>query len=282
MPPVEGEVAEYATPEYTVFRANERIYPIPMMDNFTAVIIGVEPLEANAAEAADWLAHELSRMEAIEAALGTEEPGTPEEGVFQATAGYRHSVGIAPLSMYFVFRFEPEGRGQRATVTVTGPEGWNQDEVLELGSFAAGVHEELRLAPPVDGDYTITASVGGQRHSVTSTVGTSLRLPAFEDVVVTVLDDAVTVSWSPVAGAKVYQAEFREPAALGATEPRFTLVTSDTSVSFPIARSEIVPEHLPEYSIWLLARSHDVNAATIDYNAQVLESVESHNMTPWW
>ena len=285
----EAEVAEYSTPAHTVFRPNERIYPAPMMANFTAVITSLVPLEANAAEVADWLAHELARIASIEAVLGTDEPGAPE-GVFQATAGYRHLRTTAPLAMYFLFRFEPEGRGQEATVTVTGPDGWGYytpggwetNKPLDLGTFGSGVHEQLAFAPPVDGDYTITASIGGQQHSVTSTVDLSLRLPAFEDVVVTALEDRVTVSWSPVAGAKVYRVEFRDPPAAGGQEPRFAIETHSTTVTFPITRSEIVREWLPEYKIDLLARSHDVNAPNIDYNSQMLESIESFSIPPWF
>lgn len=67
----ETNLASYTSPALTAFRRNERIVPKEMNDNFAALTDGLSALEQNAAELAEWVAHELARMDAVEAAAGS-------------------------------------------------------------------------------------------------------------------------------------------------------------------------------------------------------------------
>lgn len=265
-------VAPYTAPELIEFRRNARTVPGEMNDNFTAVAAALEPLEQNAAEVSSWVAHERARLEAIEAATGGG-PGGPDD-VFRAAVGYRHAGEdhVVVYVMLVLFSYEPESPGERVSVTMTGPPGWNEGKPASLGTHGRGQHEAYLLVEVLSGDYTITATVGGKEYTATSTVDASLRMPDVTGHDVAVDEEGIHLSWNPVAGAVSYQVWYFDHSNEDGL-PRFDLRTRDTSATIPIPRSQIDMYLLNTYSIDHIAKNYAENAAGFDYGTQPIETI---------
>lgn len=289
--PAEAVAAPYTTPELTEFWRNARTVPDEMNDNFTAVVTSLEPVEQNAAELADWIERERVRLELVEAAAGVGDPAEPG-AVFQAAVGYMEpAVGSddAPWILLVLFSFEPESSGARAAVTVTGPPGWNEGNPFELDDgrrYDQGLHLVYGIPRSymLDGEYTITATVGVQAYTVKSTLDASLRFPGIPDDFIYVDDvdeDGIHLDWNPVAGAVSYQVGYSD-----ADAPLENLFeyweTGETSFTIPVPKSEIDETRLDSYGLRVSPRNFDMDpAASVDFSIQPRETIMNFLILPW-
>lgn len=284
--PTEAVVAPYTAPKLTEFWRNTRTVPGEMNDNFAAVITSLESVEQNAAELAAWIVRLRPRLEAVEKAAGVGDPAEPG-AVFQAAVGYHEPAVVSahpPSILLVLFSFVPESPGDVVAVTITGPPGWNQGNPLELEDgrrYEKGLH--LVYGVPrsfmLDGDYTVTATVGGKTHTVKSTLDASLRFPGVPEehnYVHDVDEDGIHLNWNPVAGAVSYQVRY-----LGADAPledvlegRYEYwVTRETSFTIPVPKSEIDETQLDRYHIRVSRRNFDTDpAAGVNFSIQPRET----------
>lgn len=220
--------------------------------------------------------------------------GDPAEpgAVFQAAVGYMEpAVGSddAPWILLVLFSFEPESSGARAAVTVTGPPGWNEGNPFELDDgrrYDQGLHLVYGIPRSymLDGEYTITATVGGQAYTVKSTLDASLRFPGIPDDFIYVDDvdeDGIHLDWNPVAGAVSYQVGYSD-----ADAPLENLFeyweTRETSFTIPVPRSEIDETRLDSYGLRVSPRNFDMDpAASVDFSIQPRETIMNFLILPW-
>lgn len=218
------------------------------------------------------------------------EPGT----VFRAAVGYQEpAVGSdnAPWVLLVLFSFEPESSGARAAVTVTGPPGWNEGNPFELEDgrrYDQGRHLVYGIprghSLMLDGEYTVTATVGGQAYTVKSTLDASLRFPGIPDDFIYVDDvdeDGIHLDWNPVAGAVSYQVRYMDADA-PLENPFEYWETRETSFTIPVPKSEIDETRLGSYDIRVSPRNFDMDpAASVDFSIQPRETIVNFLILPW-
>lgn len=284
--PAEVVVAPYTAPKLTEFWRNTRTVPGEMNDNFAAVITSLEPVEQNATELADWIVRLRSRLEVVEEAAGVGDPAEPG-AVFQAAVGYLEPAVVSvnpPSYLLVLISFEPELPGDVVAVTITGPPGWNQGDPFELadgGRYEEGLHVVYGTPRSymLDGEYTITAKVGGKAYTVKSTLDASLRFPDIPRDSIYVHDvdeDGIHLDWNPVAGAVSYQVRYlgADASLEDVLEDRYEYwVTRETSFTIPVPKSEIDETRLDRYHIRVSPRNFDTDpAASVNFSIQPRET----------
>lgn len=195
-------------------------------------------------------------------------PGTPKP-VLQATVGIHHFEAQAPFGMYALVSLDIEVGAPDVSVSLAGPPGWNSNRPYNMTGFGPGVREVFVPYAPLDGEYSVTATIGDDEHVVTRHVDTSQRLPVITGLAAAVRADGIAVSWNPVPGAAAYVVELRGPGTpIG---PMLVARTQTVGLTLPIARSEIDEGRLGEYQIQVLASTHDPEATVIDYGTQIVK-----------
>ncbi len=143
---------------------------------------------------------------------GSETPDS--KAAFQVAAGTMDYPGGVGLSTLYTFDLE-EGSTGDIEVTVSGPEGWNNDKSLTtISSFnRAGDHWSWRNLisdnegndlPLVTGVYSFETTVNGVPYSANVSVDAQQILPPPTDIAINATDSRVDVTWKPAEGANSY------------------------------------------------------------------------------
>jgi hypothetical protein len=162
-----------------------------------------------------------------------------EPGVTLSVGTYNLQPLSAPQTAFAMYFTVPAAElpSQALTVTITGPEGWNDGQAHRLevapDEVAFGWAWAAHFTPAVSGNYRMSASIGGQTYAAAARLATTLPLPYPDMVTVTSWGaERISAAWSAVPGAKSYHALiYSAPPRLDAAPVSAKLVTG-TSATF--------------------------------------------------
>lgn len=144
------------------------------------------------------------------------DPVAVETGV-ELVAGTYNILDRFNLSAFLYYVVLPPGTVLQAseTFTITGPPGWNDDEVavseIDRALVERGWIVDLDVATPVSGTYTIEVTIDGINYSDEVTLDADSTMPAPTDVMPTAVSTGeVSASWSSVSDARSYRFFLRE------------------------------------------------------------------------
>jgi hypothetical protein len=171
-------------------------------------------------------------------AAGAQVMAQMEPGVTLSVGTYNLQPLSSPQTAFAMYFTVPAAElpSQALTVTITGPEGWNdgQPHRLEVApdAVAFGWTWAPHFTPAVTGNYRMSASIGGQTYAAAAQLATTLPLPYPDMVTVTSWGaERISATWSAVPGAKSYHALiYSAPPRLDAAPVSAQLVTG-TSVT---------------------------------------------------
>lgn len=138
----------------------------------------------------------------------------PELPAFEATVGTANYTDRPPFDtfFFFIFRLRNRAPADGLTVTVRGPEGWNNNRPLQLRFTWLAYHLgtwwdwwALRGINAVSGQYVLETTIDGTPHRLTRSVDASAFLPRTSQINVNATSRQVNVSWAAVSGAASYQ-----------------------------------------------------------------------------
>lgn len=140
---------------------------------------------------------QLPPLEAVEASVGTANyTGSPPFGTF----------------FFFIFRLRNRAPADGLTVTVRGPEGWNNNLPLQLrfswlankvgGWWAWYAYRGINAR---SGNYVLETTIDGTAYRLTRSVDASAFLPRTSQINVNGTRGQVNISWAAVPGAGSYQ-----------------------------------------------------------------------------
>ncbi len=218
---------------------------------------------------------------------------TVSDGSEADTDGVNVTVGAAPVAVATsvgTYQFEGQAdvgtfllvvvedaaaTGAVATVTVSGPGGWNngQPYVFEARvdndrpanfNTAIGYGELLAVA----GEYTFSVAYRGETYAFTKRLDPSLRLPAPANLQASgVSADSVTLGAAAVAGAAWYNGYLEDPFAI---EYGPTLPLTLTGLS--LSEGETYQAFLAAYTLDLFSASiEEVNRVQVNFSLSGVE-----------
>lgn len=160
-----------------------------------------------------WKAGVLLVVVSLLAGCGTSATA-PELPAFEATVGTANYTGSQPFGtfFFFIFRLRNRAPADGLTVTVRGPQGWNNGRPLELRRSWLANHlgtwwdwDANSAWRSVSGEYVLETTIDGTVHRVRRSVDATAFLPLTSQINVTATRTQVDVSWTPVPGAASYQ-----------------------------------------------------------------------------